>query len=795
VGTIEKTSVDGRQGGELKPDVSGSLVTVARIDPDRAYVGVPELLREVIDESSDESWSRICEKIDYIYDNLGYVLGVLGEETDLVETFTREIERGKILLFKPNLVNPECIDPNTHGEALASSSCTEWPLIAALMRWFHDKLDVSYHQMAVGEASALSSMYAAFYNMHLNPSKTITTEAILEGRSGDFYGGWGFYFVRKYLAETHHPTHVDDPMNGYEESVSGIYLPPGKSGDKLMVYDFNRLYDQKGKAKTVPVPEGVNYNEITLPRVIVGGDPGDPEDIADHPGCVLVNVPRIKMHSMDLITNAIKNLGIGLYSQEVSDSDDPENTRWIYSYPFENVPGMKTEVPHEVWFSELDDETGLPLRDVDGNYIVDKTGGMAGTQVDVIKATLNQGVFMVHVVDAIQTVNLNHTGLGGAEKVSEGLIFASVDPVALDLLCARYCLKMVPLKELYEIGKDDFNGEFLQRVPIPYIEGRNIVNDEGYDSPFPRYNLYKYAESRGLGQEKFHVKGWDATQDVPLISWNGHLGWMEGDVYSELITSEFYRNPGTFLWDLQKTINAYLEANDRLTGSSYKEQLYDAFDEDNDGKISYDETGKNGYWHASLRFSAKYFHLLGTEKYGGLRGIFESSEIKYSKKEWNAQGHDFTKDYQLKSWISTAFNMSRMDSEEADPFFPGMTWGRGRWPSLQYVSHLSKMTSVYGSDIPSSVSIYSIYGVAFQYADKTLNQSKYTGDPSLVSDPEAANRYIQAVRHGEEQLDFVVYVPEGFGTLDGESVPNVKEIDDPTKIFTAEFDGGQETWG
>jgi hypothetical protein len=354
---------------------------------------------------------------------------------------------------------------------------------------------------------------------------------------------------------------------------------------------------------------------------------------------------------------------------------------------------------------------------------------------------------------------------------------------------------MVPLRELYEIGKDDFNREFLQRVPIPHIEGKNIVNDEGYDSPFPRYNLYKYAESRGLGQEKFHVKGWDATQDVPLISWNGHLGWMEGDVYSELITSEFYRNPGTFLWDLQKTINAYLEANDRLTGSSYKEQLYDAFDEDNDGKISYDETGKNGYWHASLRFSAKYFHLLGTEKYGGLHGIFESSEIKYSKKEWNAQGHDFTKDYQLKSWISTAFNMSRMDSEESDPFFSGMTWGRGRWPSLQYVSHLSKMTSIYASDFPSSVSVYSLYGVAFQYADKTLNQSKFTGYPDRVSDPEAANRYIRAVRQGEEQLDFVVYVPEGFGTLDGESVPNVKETDDPTKIFTAEFDSGQEIWG
>jgi hypothetical protein len=93
------------------------------------------------------------------------------------------------------------------------------------------------------------------------------------------------------------------------------------------------------------------------------------------------------------------------------------------------------------------------------------------------------------------------------------------------------------------------------------------------------------------------------------------------------------------------------------------------------------------------------------------------------------------------------------------------------------------------------VSLYSLYGHAFQYADKTLNQSKYTGDPDIVSASDAIDRYLQGVREGEEPFDFVLFVPEGFGKLEGEKVPNVVETDDPQKMFTAKFDGGQETWG
>ena len=93
--------------------------------------------------------------------------------------------------------------------------------MAALMRWFHDKVDISYHEMALGEAASATSAVAATFTLQYSEDRPITTEAVMEGRSGDFYGGWGFYFVRKYLADTHDPSHRDNPMNGYQESVSG----------------------------------------------------------------------------------------------------------------------------------------------------------------------------------------------------------------------------------------------------------------------------------------------------------------------------------------------------------------------------------------------------------------------------------------------------------------------------------------------------------------------------------------------------------------------------------------------
>ncbi len=783
--------------GELSIDATGSPIGMVRMDPAQSYVDVPELLRSFIDESNMKAWEKLKGKIDYIYANLDHALGRLNEETGFGERVRAQIKEGKKLFFKPNVVNPTAIDPITHGEGMGNTACTQWTFIAALMRWFHDKLDISYHEMAVGEAASAISGTAGAYSLHYNDGKKITTEAVIEGRCGDFYGGWGFYFARKYLSETHEASHKDNPMNGYKESVAGEYLPPGRAGNRLMVYDLNRLYDVKSKRREVAVPDGANYKEITLHKAIVGGDPANPQDIKDYPGCVLVNVPRLKVHAIDLLTNAIKNLGIGLYPQEVAFDDDPKSTRWKYAFPFKLYPGMKTEIPHQVWFPKMDDETGLPVRNKNGEYIVTKTAGMSGTQVDVIKATENQHVFILHVVDAIEAINISHVGMGLGVKVPEGYALASLDPVALDLLCARYFFKTVPMLEARRLQKEkNLPTDFIQRVPIPESDGQNIINKEGFDSPLFRYNLFRYAEERGLGQQSYYVVGWDRVEGAPLASLEGHLGRIEGKRFLELITSQFYYNPSKLLWDLQSTILNYAKANDSLTGSSYHQELLDNFDENGDGVIDYDEMGKKGVWHSMMRLGAIGGHLRATEKYGFLRGAFlaRSQMLKYGNEQWNSLGHDFVKEFRLASAAAVAFRMSQVEMEGKDLLFPTITWGKGKWPSLQFASYVATAFAIYGLEFPLKVDLLSLYGQAFQYADKTLNGGGYTGSLGPESDLEAANHYIKAVAEGAAPLNFVLYVPGGYGNLAGSSVPNMEETEDPDKIFTAHFNNGQEVW-
>ena len=783
--------------GELSIDATGSPIAVVRMEPAQSYVDVPELLRSFIDESNTEAWKKIKGKIDYIYTNLDHVLGRLNEETGFGERVKSQVKEGRKLFFKPNLASPVNIDPVTRGEGMGSTVCTQWPFVAALMRWFHDKLDISYHEMAIGEAASLTSSTAGFYSLAYTGGKTVTTEAVIEGRCGDFYGGWGFYFVRKYLSETHDTSHEDNPMNGYEESVSGEYFPPGRAGNRLLVYDLNRLYDLKSKGRDVPVPDGANFKEITLHKAIVGGDPGNPDDIRDYPGCVLVNVPKLKVHSIDLLTNAIKNLGIGLYPMEVARDDDPKSTRWKYASAFKPFPVLKSEIPHQVWLPKMDDETGLPVKDKNGQYIVTRTAGLSGTMVDIIKATENQQVLMLHVTDAIEAINIDHTVLIAGVKVAEGYAFASLDPVALDLLCARYMFKTVPVLEARRLQKEkNLPTDFMQRVPIPQSDGQNIVTEEGFDAPLSRHNLFRYAESRGLGKQSYYVVGWDGVDGAPLASLEGHLGRVEGGKFVELITPQLYYDHSKLLWDLQSTVLNYAEANDSLTGSSYFQELMDAFDENGDGVIDYDEMGKKGFLTPAMRLSANAMNLRTIDKYGALHGQFlaRSQMLKYGNVKWNSLGHDFFKETQLASASAIAFRMSLVEMEGKDLLFPTITWGKGKWPSLQFASYVSMGIAIYGPESPMRVDLMSLYGQAFQYADKTLNAGSYTGGLDLESDLEAVNQYTKAVSEGAALLNFVLYVPGGYGNLAGSSVPNVEETEDPDKIFTARFNNGQEVW-
>ena len=379
--------------GQKQVDSEGSPVCGVRMDVSKAYAGIPGLLQKVINDNDVAAWAEISEKIDYIYDNLDYSLAGLDRETGFAGEVQAQVRSGKKLLFKPNLVAPTVIDPETHGEGLGAPICTEWPLVASLMRWFHDKLDITYYQMTLGEASTSTFLLASLYSKA--SGSTITTEAIIEGRSGDFYGGWGFFFVRRYLSDRHPASHTDDPLRGFEDSVAGRLLPPGRAEDRLMVYDLNKIQDEPSKGRTIAVPDGANYQEITLHKAIVGGEPADPDDLRDYPGCVLVNVPKLKLHFQDLITNAIKNLGIGLYPTMCASGKSEGDTSWVYSYPPTSVPVYKGRLPHMTWVSQIDAVTNLPEIDEKGDYILTKTAGMPGTQADVIRAVQGQGVFLL----------------------------------------------------------------------------------------------------------------------------------------------------------------------------------------------------------------------------------------------------------------------------------------------------------------------------------------------------------------------------------------------------------------
>lgn len=778
--------------GDVAIDSAGSAVGVARMNPQESYADVPELLRQLIDEGNAEAWQAIKKRIDYTLEGVDAALAPLQAETAFGDKIRAEAAKGKKLLFKPNLVIPICVDPQTHAEGLGNFACTAWPLVAALMRWFHDKLDISYHQMAIGEAATALSACAGRHSRLSNGR--VTTEAVIEGRAGDFYGGWAFYFVRRYLAETHDPSHGDDPMRGYEDSVAGNYVPPGKAQDRLPVYDLNRIQDLRSKGRSVPVPDGVNFKEITLHKAIVGGAPDDADDMRDYPGCVLINVPKLKVHSFALFTNAIKNLGIGLYPMEAATDSDAQSTRWLYSSPLLPIPGMKSRIPHAVWVAECDDLTGLPKHET-----VRRTGGLSGTMVDIVKAVLNQGVTIFSVVDAIEAANIDHTMATLGLKVPEGYVFASTDTLALDLVCARYMFKMVPMVEaraLQQGGKTP--SEFLQRVPLPAVESANIVTREGVDSPISRDDLFPHAEKRGLGSSTYHVVGRDAWEGGRLSSVQGHLGKVSDGAFSELITTTLYFDNMKALWDLQTTVMAYAAANDQLTGSNFRRQFLDAFDENGDGIIGYEEMGKKSVVDFTLFSGAYMVHLMGQEQYGVLRGSFLSraNALRWSDAALNEDGRDFLREIQDSYAALIGYFVSQLEMEGADPFFPSMTWGKGKWPSLQLARYLLVGSTIYGLSFPLAADPVSLYGIALQYADKAFNGNTYTGEIDIISDTTSpvVGEYLRAVAGGAQPLPFLLYVPAGYGQCGGMAMPNVQETPDPKKLFSVEFGDGEAAW-
>ena len=500
------------------------------------------------------------------------------------------------------------------------------------------------------------------------------------------------------------------------------------------------------------------------------------------------------MHAIALFTNIIKNLGIGLYPMQYAKTGGHQ---WDYSVPHGPIPAMKAGIPHEVWVPEVDSKTSLPHRDGAGNYVVDKTGGITATMIDIIKATANQGTFMIHVVDGIEAISVDHMGSLAAARVPEGIVFAGLDPVAADLLCARYMFSNVPIKEATEAGIADGNGGFFpQAVPVAVAEGNQIVTQTELDCPLSRDICFQRAEERGLGQRQYYVVGYDAVTGSQLVSIEGHLGSVKEGTFSDLVTEMLYFDMFKIPWDLQKTTFSYMDAVDQLAGTSMKRDFLVALDEDGDGIVTYEELGKKGAWSAILHAAGNSMSRTLTEPHGFLKtGLYAVAMLKGGDPMLNADGHDIFKEINIGATIGAALQMSQMEMEIPDLFIPGLVFGNGQWPSFQTADMFRIGMQLFGAGFPEKPAFPSLYSSAVLYADLTQNEGRITGENPMDPDPTIIDEYVaDGLSGAQTPLDFTFYVPAGLDSLSGSPVPNVEATDDPAKIFTVNFADGKEIW-
>lgn len=776
--------------GELPLDNSGSAIGAARMDPAGTYIHISGLLQEYINTGSEAAWEKIRQRIDEIYVTVSTAIEALEAASPFLADVRKQVAAGKKLFFKPNIVTLPLIDYTHHGNGIPGAN-SHWEFAACVMRWFHDKAGITYHQMAVGEAGMTISTDTAAVSKMIG--RQLTPEAVMEGKYGDKHGGWGFYFTRKYLAECHDKNHTDNPMNGYEDSLNGTCDAPGQVSNKLLFYNLNRVDDSN--SRDIPIADGINLKSITVHKAIIGGNPEDKQDMKDWPGCVLVNLPILKIHVLELITFALKNIGMGIYPMEAKADDTPGSCRWKYSIPDTKIPFGKLKVPHGRWSVQTNEDTLRPVRDSKGEFIWRRTGGMEATIADGINAIRGQNVMMLHIGDGIECTNIYHSGMTG-KIVPEGFIFAGKDPVAMDNCAAHYLFNMVPMKDTAGIQKQwGIKSDVIQKIPYAKPDGKNIVTAEGYDSCYSRYHALKHCEDRGIGKLDFFVTGKDLWQGDALASVNGHLGRIENGTFSDLVTTTAYHAAGKPLLDFQAGLMSYLELNDKLTGAKHKQQLLKHQDENGDGVIDYLEGGKNaggmaGFAYNQILMSSQVDPLQAMK----LRFLFSMIPAKWIKKEWNTEGLETGESGMVGQAAARAYGMSQSKTESPDPLYPGRVWGNSKWPSVQYILELMKYARVYGMMFPNRIdAVMSPYGQAFCYVDIIWNGAVYFNRQAIQRGEDIIGNYHKAVAQGGKPLPFTIYVPETYGSYRGQRIPNIVETDNPELIFTADF-AGKERW-
>ncbi|MEW6378735.1 MAG: DUF362 domain-containing protein [bacterium] len=780
------------QGSDIDgPGDGGSLIGAVRLNPASAYGDIPALLEKHIQEKDDTAWRQIKQRIDYTYDNLGHALWPVLREEDLEDRIKGEINSGKKLFFKPNLVNPEALSLSGDGSPGLTTglvAATNWTFIAALMRFFHEKLGIAYYQMALGEAGAMIPSHSALVNC--------PPEALMEGcgfplpDGTTYWAGWPFYFIRKYLAETTTPLDShDNPMNGYLDGITGNHLTPGEATrkGKLMVYDLNNA-ERFDRGRSVPVPDGGdNYKEGIIIHKALIGDPNDPDN---YPGSVLINCPVLKVHALTVITNAIKNLGIGGWPMCAGHDHDPGTHDWAYAYPHAYPSGIKGGVPggekkggvyHARWYVEEANEEGMPLRITRA-----PNSGLDGTMVDINLALKSQVPCILHIVDSIQAINIDHSGGGTGVAQDEGLIFASKDPVALDLLCSRYMFKNVPRSSLAPT-------RFLRSVPVPWYNKarKSIVTRLGVDSRLSRSTLFGYSAGRGLGKLCYYVKGADTAASKPsrLASKDGHLGRIEQGKFEDIMTREFYFSQLNTLWDLQTTVLAYARATDALTQAAYGynpgySDEFMSLDENGDGVIDDLELGREGGWDCFLSVAGIGSHLAGKGEIHHSDFFIYSRMLKYANKAWNIDttGLEARHVESLKVFLDSlavAVALALATGPEGmDPFFQ-ITYGTGRrgipkWPSLQFARYGFEMSIIHDH----------LYANAKAF-------SEATGREFILFVPDSVP-YFSPAAYNPEGIPDIREISSREFLPNGEQNPKY-DPDFSAKVFTARFQNG-EVW-
>jgi hypothetical protein len=306
---------------------------------------------------------------------------------------------------------------------------------------------------------------------------------------------------------------------------------------------------------------------------------------------------------------------------------------------------------------------------------------------------------------------------------------------------------------------------------------------------------FKHYQERGLGQQDYYVVGRDKRQGGSLASVGGRVGRAKAGKFTELLTREMYFSALLPLWDLQATTLAYAEANDTVTGSSYKPAILHDFDENGDGIIDYDEKGKERnliFIAHSLRLPAVNVDDLERLR---IRFLLAAVPLRCMSKEWNTGGYHFNNWTLFNSAVTASVELAQAPLESPDPFVPGMVWGKGKWPSIQFAQHWYICTQIYGNEFPNSFDVtMSPYGFAFQYADMKWNQGTYNVPRTGSGVADDLSRYHRDVENGASLLPFTLYVPPAYGKARNKKIPNVEETDDPGLIFTASFNDGCEVW-